>query len=209
MQRPNEQRNFVHKRIFGAAKGFLTGGVTGAIGGAIRGGSSRRGGQPVAQIHLAPVNVQCPPGSSRNAQGRCQTNRRGPIGALQRFLPLGATGLVAGDPRFGSASGGAYLPDVEVSQVRHCLPGDVLGRDGFCYAKNAIANKDRQWPRGRRPLGTPGEMAALAKAASFGRRMETTVKRMQKIGVLKKPAKRIAPRKPLQITSAAQHHAGG
>jgi hypothetical protein len=42
-------------------------------------------------------------------------------------------------------------------------------------------------------------MAALAKAARFGKRMETTVKRMQSIGVLKKPRragggrKRLAP----------------
>ena len=52
-------------------------------------------------------------------------------------------------------------------------------------------------------MGTPGDMSALRKAASFGRRMETTVKRMQKIGVLKKPASRkAAPEKPKLIAAA-------
>jgi len=39
--KPNDQRNFVHKKLFGAAKGFLTGGVTGAVGGFLTGGGSK------------------------------------------------------------------------------------------------------------------------------------------------------------------------
>jgi len=100
---------------------------------------------------------------------------------------------------------GVYAPQEDVRRIRLCLPGDVLGKDGFCHKKGSIPNKEREYPRGRRPLGTPGEMAALAKAASFGRRMERTVKRMQSIGVLKKPKSSSRRR----ITSAAQHHAGG
>jgi len=91
---------------------------------------------------------------------------------------------------------------VDTRQVLICLPGMVLGKDSLCYNKGEITNKQRLWPRGRRPLGTPGEMAALAKAASFGRRMETTVKRMQKIGVLKKPS-RGGRRAPRQLTAHA------
>ena len=75
----------------------------------------------------------------------------------------------------------------------------VLGRDNLCYNRGDIGNKDRKWPRGRKPLGTPGEMAALAKAASFGRRMEETVKRMQKLGVLKKPKRATRPRAPQKL----------
>jgi len=101
---------------------------------------------------------------------------------------------------------GAGLPPmVEVRQHRECLPGMVLGRDGLCYNKSDIKNKDRAYPKGRRPLGTPGELAALAKAASFGRRMETTVKRMQKIGVLKKPAPRRSPPKTTHLLGPGPH----
>jgi len=98
-------------------------------------------------------------------------------------MAFGGSEAVMG--RYGAALG----PDVERITVRTCLPGMVLGDDGLCYNKSQIRNSDREHPRGTRPLGTPGEMAALRKAASFGRRMETTVKRMQKIGVLKKPAR--------------------
>jgi len=203
MRPPNEVRNFVHKRIIGAVGGFLTGGVTGAIGGAVRGG--RSGGQP-SQLSVSggrrgfAAQGPCRPGNERNSRGICSPKKRGIIGAAQRFVPGGASGLIEG-PRFGGGAGGPYLPSVDMREVRECLPGDVLGRDGFCYAKGSISNKEREWPRGRRPLGTPGEMAALAKAAAFGRRMETTVKRMQKIGVLKKPSKRSfpRPRQPLRL----------
>jgi len=129
----------------------------------------------------------CAPGQIRI--GKSCVNPPGPRGGTGAFLQEARfeTG-----PRFGGQLGG-YQPMVDMREVRVCMPGDVLGRDGFCYSKGDISNKNREWPRGRRPLGTPGEMAALAKAAAFGRRMETTVKRMQRIGVLKKP-RRGAPR---------------
>jgi len=207
MRPPNDQRNFVHGRIIGAVGGFLTGGVTGAIGGAVRGGR-RQGGQPVSPMSIAgPRNIarrsQCAPGEVRR-NGVCRLPRAGTLAKLQRAIPFGATGLTAAGDAIMGQFGAALEPFVDVVQVRKCLPGMVLGKDGNCYNRRDISNKEREWPRGTRPLGTPGEMAALRKAASFGRRMETTVKRMQKIGVLKKPSR---PRK--QITSKAQHHAGG
>ena len=86
---------------------------------------------------------------------------------------------------------------VTTRQHRQCLPGMVLSaRDGLCYERRAIRNSDRAHPRGRRPLGTPGELAALAKAASFGRRMKSTVRRMEKIGVLKRPVRAAARKAP-------------
>jgi len=110
----------------------------------------------------------------------------------------GAMGGVAVMGRYGAA----LAPSTESRIHRDCLPGMVLGDDNLCYNRRDIRNADRKYPRGARPLGTPGEMSALRKAASFGRRMETTVKRMQKIGVLKKPAPRKASRsKPKQLVS--------
>jgi len=194
---PNDVRYFVHKRIIGAVGGFLTGGVTGAIGGAITGGrrpSGRQGGQPVFRTSVAPRGLTqsgvargpCRPGTFQLGN-RCVDVLAAPPGGRPFTTPVGTDLAIPG-------SRGVYAPELDNVMIRRCFPGDVLGRDGNCYPKGSISNKMRAHPKGRRPLGTPGEMAALAKAASFGRRMETTVKRMQKIGVLKKP-RRGAPRR--------------
>jgi len=207
MQPPNDQRAFVHKRIFGAAKGFIGGGFTGAIGGFIAGGGRRRGGgQPAPPLtvtqqrkadrfdpNVAAVDPSrpggCPKGFSRSGN---VCRRTGLVGAVQRGLPGGRTGFASlgGGAAVIGQYGAAMEPFIEDRLVRTCLPGMVLGKDGFCYNRRDISNKEREYPKGTRPLGTPGEMAALRKAASFGRRMESTVKRMQKIGVLKKPSPR-------------------
>jgi len=198
-QAPNDVRNFVHKRIGGAIGGFLTGGITGAIGGAFRGG--RSGGQPTVQ----PMSVQTfrprsiLSGSNVGTLGnRCTKNAAGIRGILingQCFNPFsappGGQSIISqpvGDATMGR-HGAGLAPFVENRTTRRCLPGMVLGNDGMCYNRRDIRNADREWPRGRRPLGTPGELAALAKAAAFGRRMKNTVKRMEKIGVLKKPSR--------------------
>jgi len=204
MQPPNEVRNFVHKRIIGGITSFVSSGLNPLAG--IRGfvatdqsPSSRRGGQPTAPRSLG--GSGCRPGNSKNAQGRCRPNRPGFVAGVERFLPGGETGTIRAGAAVMGQYGAALEPFVEARHVRTCLPGMVLGKDGLCYNRRDITNKEREYPKGTRPLGTPGEMAALRKAASFGRRMETTVKRMQKIGVLKKaPGRKAAPR-PKMLTS--------
>jgi len=201
---PNDQRNFVHKRIIGAAGGFLSGGFTGAATGFVRGGR-RSGGQPVAPSASSRSQLRfggrpCGAGMVPLGRGgRCVADpkKAGPLALIQRIVPGGATGRHEfGDAVMG-VHGAGLQPAIEDRMVRICPPGMVLGRaDGLCYNRRDIANKAREYPRGTRPLGTPGEMAALRKAASFGRRMETTVKRMQKIGVLKKPSRGRRPGRP-------------
>ena len=219
MQPPNDQRNFVHKRIGRAVGGFITGGPAGAARGFLTSGgrrpSGRSGGAPVARRDFGSAAAFA---QARAAQGfsasqgrdRCPKGQRMVAGVCVGFGGLSipraeqfpGTDIVL---RGGTAAAaGAYAPQVDMVDIRRCFPGDILGKDGLCHAKGSIPNKERAHPRGRRPLGTPGEMAALAKAASFGRRMESTIKRMQKIGVVKRPT----PRRKM-ITSAAQHHAGG
>lgn len=205
---PNERRNFVHKRLIGAVGGFLGGGPGGAVKGFFGGG--RSGGQPTVQpVSLAPSAPRSIlRGSNLGQSGRrCTKNSAGIRGVLingQCFNPFSAVPggqSVFSDP-VGDASmgrhGAGLAPFVTQRETRRCLPGMVLGNDGMCYNRRDIRNADREWPRGRRPLGTPGEMAALAKAAAFGRRMKNTVKRMEKIGVLKKPhrsrPRAVAPR---------------
>lgn len=112
--------------------------------------------------------------------------------------PGGEPGGVGGGQAVMGQYGAAMVPDAEQGITLRCLPGMVLGKDRLCYNKRDISNKERRWPKGTRPLGTPGEMACLRKAASFGRRMETTVKRMQKVGVLSKPRPRAAKRAPMR-----------
>ena len=88
--------------------------------------------------------------------------------------------------------GAALEPGSMIIDRAVCLPGMQLGNDGLCYNKGQISNKQRMWPAGRRPLLTGGDMRALSIAARAARRMEATTKRLQKMGMLKKPAPRRA-----------------
>ena len=102
--------------------------------------------------------------------------------------------------------GAALAPGSRVVDRAVCLRGMVLGVDGLCYNRSSIRNSDRMWPRGRAPLLTGGQMRAISIAATAGRKLERTTKRLQKIGLMKKPARRAAPRIALpahqhQITS--------
>jgi len=213
MEAPNDRRNFVHKRAFRAAVGFISGGPVAAAAGFAR-SSGRSGGQPVSPLRLTPRQVArggsgvCGPGFHVSGKsGKCRPN----VGqALKQMFESTVIGAALAGPSqhpmmgpVGAGAGGGLMgphaPFQESRIVLECGPGFVLGKDDQCYPKGSIPNKLRKWPRGRRPLGTPGEMAALAKAAAFGRRMETTVKRMQKIGVLKKPRRGIAKPKAQKL----------
>jgi len=99
---PNERRNFVHKRILGAATGFLGGGFTGAIGGFAAGGRKR------SQRNAGPTTTRRGKGSRSRRGSRARqsigqtfqvTDVPGFRGALERAIPFGATGLqVSGAP---------------------------------------------------------------------------------------------------------------
>jgi len=91
--------------------------------------------------------------------------------------------------------GAAYVPGSLIVDRAVCLSGDVVGDDGLCYPKKSLTNKERQWPRGRRPLLTGGEMRAISIASRAAGRLERTQKRLQKMGMIKK----IAPRRPKLI----------
>jgi len=86
--------------------------------------------------------------------------------------------------------GAGMVPGSKIIDKAICIPGMLLGDDGVCYNKSQIKNSERQWPRGRRPLLTGGEMRSIAIAARAAGRLERTSKRLQKIGLLKKPVRR-------------------
>jgi len=109
---------------------------------------------------------------------------------VDRFgRPLGVGEAVMG--RYGAA----LEPGVKMIERSVCLPGMNLGNDGLCYNKGAITNAQRQWPRGRRPLLTGGDMRAISIAARAGSKLDRTTKRLRSLGMMKAlPKGRGAPR---------------
>jgi len=227
--------NFIHGRIKRAVGGFITGGPTGAVGGFISGGGGGGGGG-AQNLNLSDARrraiTRAMDAASSRGQGkeaRAFARELGLQGRLDDVVdffvgsgcqpPLvkdvNGECVAVGSPRDFQHGGGAAVMGrygAAIAPMRRdvmtldCLPGMVLGKDNLCYNRRDIRNTERKWPKGTRPLGTPGEMAALRKAASFGRRMETTIKRMQKIGVIKKPSSRRAHPKPKMLAPGSGVH---
>ena len=152
---------------------------------------------------FAPPETMCvPPAIRDRATGRCRTPAPGIRPAIERFLPGGRTGFLPEEERVRAPVGDAVMgrygaalqPGVMMIERSVCLPGMQLGNDGLCYNKGAISNKERQWPRGRKPLLTGGDMRAIAIAARAGATLDRTTKRLRALGMMKKLP---APRKAL------------
>jgi len=98
--------------------------------------------------------------------------------------------------QFGQAVMGRFgaglLPAVRQGVTLRCPRGAVLGIDSICYNRKDIDNDERKWPRGRRPLLTGGDLNAITRANRAARRVEATTKRLQSMGMMKKPATRRA-----------------
>jgi len=189
--------SFVHRRLIGAAVGFVTsGGNPLAAAGGFAGGGSVAQPQKMsrAQTFSARRSGQCPSGQRLTSGGNCvrdtssvRTPTPGLTGAVQRFLPGGASGfeVPAGNAVMGRY-GAALEPFAESRVVSTCLPGMVLGDDGLCYDRKAITNRERKYPKGTAPLLTGGDMSCIRKAARAASRLQRTTKRLQKIGLLKR-----------------------
>jgi len=144
---------------------------------------------------LSSPDSQCPPGSFPSPAGCVDPSAA---------LPFGDPLFGAGSPEMGRF-GPAYQGTSRMIRRTTCLPGDLVGRDGLCYNRKSLTNKERMWPRGRQPLLTGGEMRAISIATRAAAKFERTQKRLQKIGMIRKPASRArAPKLPPhqhQITS--------
>jgi len=110
-------------------------------------------------------------------------------------------GAPVGDAVMGRY-GAALQPGIMTVDRAVCLPGMQLGDDGLCYNKGQISNKQRMWPRGRRPLLTGGQMRAITIAAGAAKQVEKSTKRLQELGMLKKPM----PRRTKAKTTAVVVH---
>jgi len=195
-------RGFVHRKIFGAVKGavggFISGGPIGAIGGGARGFFSGGRATPIPIIQRS-----CPTGFVMTVTG-CRPITGGIRGfAPPAPLPIGpmiTPGITptVQEQDFGDAVkgrfGAALEPAVRDTQTRTCPRGAVLAVDGLCYNRRDIRNNERMWPRGRRPLLTGGEMRCISVASSAAKKLQRKQKQLEALGMLKRPARRSAPR---------------
>lgn len=213
--RPNDRRGFVHKRLLGGFKGFVTGGPLGAVGGFLQPGEpppvrrppprqtvARPSGFSATEKELGrqakfngeprdfapgqrPSRNGCPSGTIPDPEGAgfCVSPR------TEFGRGRGAERAPVGDPVAGRF-GPAFEPGVLLVERSICDRGMHLGKDGFCYKKGAISNRERLWPRGRKPLLTGGEMSAIGTAARAGRRLQGTATRLHDLGILPKPITR-------------------
>jgi len=110
-------------------------------------------------------------------------------------------GAPVGDAVMGRY-GAALQPGSMMIDRAVCLRGMRLGNDGLCYNKTQISNKQRMWPRGRRPLLTGGDMRAISIASRAGTRLDATAGKLRGMGLMKQLPK---PRK--QKALPAGHHA--
>jgi len=199
----------------GAATGAVLSGanpLTAGLRGFAQGGSVPAVPASIPGVRMA--IIPCPAGFTKDTFGNCvpiapQAPIPGVVGALQRLVPGGATGFQEPGrvpaPGFGGALqrflpggetgflfdpvlgqyGAGLEPAIRETSTRVCPRGTVLGLDGVCYVKGSIRNDQRAWPRGRRPLLTGGDMRAISIAASAGRKLDRTTKRLRKLGMMK------------------------
>jgi len=222
--------NFV-KGAFGAvantALGFIPGGnVAQGIASTVFGGGPRQL-HPAVPGAFNPPQMPCKPGFGITKKGKCV--RIG--GKFDEFIissqfagngtqviPGGFPGrpedIVSPSPGFGRPPGeavnGRYgpaeQPSGEMIHHRSCDRGMVLGNDGLCYPRRQLANKEREWPRGRRPLLTGGDMRAIQTASTAAKKLQAKQKQLQGLGLLKKPMARRAPTRQMAHLTAAERH---
>jgi len=139
-------------------------------------------GSNVGAVFSPPPSRCFPPFRADPVTGECKIFLGDRPGRDNRPLEIGP-GVPVGDAVMGRFGAG-LVPGSRIVDRAVCLRGMVLGMDGICY--DHIANRDRMWPKGRAPLLTGGQMRAISIAATAGRRLERTTKRLQKIGLMKK-----------------------
>lgn len=146
------------------------------------GGNGGGGGRSQIVENGAPAN-DCPGMFSvRLPNGDCVN-----LGDLGPGGDPAITGGMAGPTQangFGQAVHGRFgvgiLPRVDVQTVKRCPRGMALGKDGVCYDGLGRNSPKRAWPMGVKPLMTGGDRAAIAKAASAGRKLERSKKQLKR-----------------------------
>lgn len=207
--------NIFHKRVLSGITGFITGGPGGAARGLLTGGGGGKS-RPVKRVvdfkHVHPSTgrththfvgdpshngaAACPEGFIK-VGGTCVSTRLSdlaPGGPPFTVPAAGRDDRPVGDAVMGRY-GAALVPGSMIVDRAVCLRGMHLADDGLCYNKGAITNKQRAWPRGRKPLLTGGEMRAISVAHRAAGRLTRTAVRLQEMGLIKKPVARKPPKK--------------
>jgi len=196
---PGERRGFIHKRIIGGAVGFLGGGFAGAAKGFLQPGGSTQQAQP--RFITQPQQQPCLVGFEPDGRGGCmrKTARSSSFGGVplpQRpGAPRASAAAFAERPDFfGDAVMGQYgvalEPGVMVIERTVCPDGMLVATDGLCYNRSQLRNKERRWPKGRRPLLTGGDLNAISKAKRAATRLHNATSSVRAIGLLKPAPKR-------------------
>ncbi len=236
--RPADERPFIHKKILrgvsklagvGAAIGIPGAGtvsrITRFVGGGGGGGGGfvprtelARGITQTSQMEkrlaaaakgLIPGldDLPCPPPLVMASDGHCVAPGSGHH--RSHFPSVEGVGVVPVGNAVMGRYGAGLTPGSLLIDRAVCLKGMQLGDDGLCYNKSQISNKQRMWPAGRKPLLSGGDMRAISIAARAGRRLEGATKRLQRLGMMKKPAgaRRISarPHPALLVESSVKH----
>lgn len=205
--RPSDSRAFLHKKLLGVVGKVSSilpipgAGIIGTVARQLAGGGKK---QPTRQI--APTAFTSRP-TVAGAAGK-EMGRGLKFGGNGNGTP-DCTWPTRWDPRTGSCRifvgersgpddvgqpvgdavmgryGAGLQPGVMTIDRAVCPRGTQLGDDGLCYNKSQISNKQRMWPRGRRPLLTGGEMRAIGIASRAGGKMDRTTKRLRELGMMK------------------------
>lgn len=227
---------FVHKRIFGAARGaigsLVTGGnpIIGATRGFVTSGGMTASKKTLGVRQTQPSLPARVPVSAASLVGKRKQLVGSACGPGFRFDPVSGICVFTGSPAgrglppletvelarpIGDAvmgmHGVALEPGVRQTATLVCLPGMVLGTDDLCYNKAKFPNKQRKHPKGRKPLLTGGELNAISVATRAAGRVKTQVTRLQNLGLLDKPKskakqKQIAPPAPVVVVQDGHGH---
>jgi len=195
--RPGDERGFIHKKILGGISKLagilpipganIISGITGILAGS--GTRIQTASTTIPTTFLPRPTPTTIPGIV------------GPIGAAPcRFplvtapngqcvspeSPLGQD-IAAGIPVAG-LYGAGFVPRSEIRDVAVCPTGFALGTDGVCY--DHLRNRQRMYPRGRRPLLTGGDLNAITRARSAATKLKNARSDLTALGMLKAPTRR-------------------
>jgi len=183
---PGTKRNFLHKRIFGAAKGFATGGIAGAVSGFTTSGRATR---PTTQ------QTQGGPGVSGGSRTSLRVGPFGiPVGSIDRrfTIPAGsgrAAAEIAGVVLDRQARG-PVLPTAD-----GCPKGFHLNKSSYSLKDGTRIEERSLCVKNRRRNNDNGKAALRAARRLVGRKkhQETIDRALRAIAPSKR---RSTPRKP-------------
>jgi hypothetical protein len=186
---PIDIRGGIEGAVAGATQpggGWVQAGV-GFLGGLFNqgGGSETPSGSPTVPGFVAGGGT-CPDGTI-SILGRCLNKPGGQLTGGGMFIGGGEAVL--------GLYGAAMAPAVQTRAHRTCIPGMVLGKDGLCYNKSQLRKSERAHVPPRKPLMTGGDLNAISRAARVARSVERQTKRLQSLGMIKKPTTRRPLRK--------------